>query len=390
MSVTTVEDVREAVAELAERWRGGRAERQSRRHLEAADFAALADTGFLRLAVPEDQGGTWRSVGESTRGVAETLRSLARADPSVALVSSMHPAVVGFWLCNPDPAHDTWSAQRGAVFEAAAASQWGTVTSEPGSGGDITRTRTQAVAAGDGPGPSGLPGRVYELTGDKHFGSGFGICHFMFTTAVAAGEDEPSAYFLDTRPAAGGAAVPGATVVAEWDGAGMAATQSHAVRLEAAAATRVEWPAPLTDLALGAAPLVSALFTAVVLGILDEVVATAATQLQPKSAGLRPYEQVEWARAEMEHWLAVQAYEGMLAAAEGPDAYAALRAALRGKTAVAELAEQVLVRCTRVLGGGTFSRRSPFSSWFEDVRALGFLRPPWGLAYDSLYLTSFG
>ena len=39
---------------------------------------------------------------------------------------------------------------------------------------------------------------------------------------------------------------------------------------------------------------------------------------------------------------------------------------------------------TRVIGGGTFSRRSPFSAWFEDVRALGFLRPPWGLAYDSL------
>jgi alkylation response protein AidB-like acyl-CoA dehydrogenase len=92
----------------------------------------------------------------------------------------------------------------------------------------------------------------------------------------------------------------------------------------------------------------------------------------------------------MEHWLAVQAYEGMLRAVEGADTYAALRAGLRGKTAVAELAEQVLSRCTRVLGGGTFSRRSPFSGWFEDVRALGFLRPPWGLAFDSLYLTSFG
>ena len=46
-------------------------------------------------------------------------------------------------------------------------------------------------------------------------------------------------------------------------------------------------------------------------------------------------------------------------------------------------------RITRVIGGGTFSRRSPFSAWFEDVRALGFLRPPWGLAYDSLFASSF-
>lgn len=49
----------------------------------------------------------------------------------------------------------------------------------------------------------------------------------------------------------------------------------------------------------------------------------------------------------------------------------------------------MLFRLTRVIGGGTFSRRSPFAHWFEDVGALGFLRPPWGLAYDMLLLTSF-
>jgi hypothetical protein len=52
------------------------------------------------------------------------------------------------------------------------------------------------------------------------------------------------------------------------------------------------------------------------------------------------------------------------------------------------LAEQTLLRLSRVLGGGTFSQRSPFSHWLEDVRALGFLRPPWGLAHDLLFDTS--
>ena len=103
---------------------------------------------------------------------------------------------------------------------------------------------------------------------------------------------------------------------------------------------------------------------------------------------LRPYEQVEWARAVNDHWLATQAYEGVLRALRSGDALAALVAGLRGKTAVAELAEQTLLRISRVVGGGTFSSSSPFSSWFEDVRALGFLRPPWGLAYDGLILTS--
>jgi hypothetical protein len=43
-----------------------------------------------------------------------------------------------------------------------------------------------------------------------------------------------------------------------------------------------------------------------------------------------------------------------------------------------------MTRICRVLGGGTFARQSPFGHWFEDVRAPGFLRPPWGLAYDQL------
>jgi hypothetical protein len=62
---------------------------------------------------------------------------------------------------------------------------------------------------------------------------------------------------------------------------------------------------------------------------------------------------------------------------------------LRAKEAVAELAEQTLQRLGRVLGGSTLSRRSPFAYWFEDVRALGFLRPPWGLAFDNLFATAF-
>ena len=61
---------------------------------------------------------------------------------------------------------------------------------------------------------------------------------------------------------------------------------------------------------------------------------------------------------------------------------------VRAKEAVADLAEGILLRLTRVLGGGTFSQRSPFAHWFEDVRALGFLRPPWGLAYDHLFASS--
>jgi hypothetical protein len=42
-----------------------------------------------------------------------------------------------------------------------------------------------------------------------------------------------------------------------------------------------------------------------------------------------------------------------------------------------------------VVGGGSFSRSSPFGRFAEDVRALGFLRPPWGLVHDQLFAASF-
>src|SRR5207247_8849429 len=102
----------------------------------------------------------------------------------------------------------------------------------------------------------------------------------------------------------------------------------------------------------------------------------------PRSA-LRPFDAVEGWRAEVEAWLVLQAYGGMLRAIElgGPPA---ARATVLGKLAVAELAEAATTRICRVIGGGTFARSSIFGNWAEDVRALGFLRPPWGLAFDLL------
>jgi len=357
----------------------------ARRHLERADFDALREAGLLRLVVPASAGGHWDGVG-SVRPLCEVYRHLAGGDASVTLVSAMHAAVIGYWLLGPDDPTPAWQAQREAVFASAVAGeQWGTITSEPGSGGDISRTKAVARPLDGSP---FLPGGLYGVSGDKHFGSGSGICDRMITTAIAADESAPAVFVLDTRdrPWDGTA---GMELLAAWDGMGMAATQSHAMRLDGAPAVRLAWDGPIEEVSLPAAPFIATLFTAVVLGVLDEAVGLARQQLGAKADELRPFEQVEWSRAEAQHWLAVQAYEGALRAIEESPA-AALHDALRAKQMVAEIAEEVLLRLTRVLGGGTFSQRSPFAHWFEDVRALGFLRPPWGLAYDSLFLTSFG
>ena len=82
---------------------------------------------------------------------------------------------------------------------------------------------------------------------------------------------------------------------------------------------------------------------------------------------------MEWARAELDGWLIQQAYEGMLRAVETKSADAEL-VSVQGKVAIAELAESMLTRLCRVIGGGTYARSSPFGCWAQDVRALGFLR----------------
>jgi alkylation response protein AidB-like acyl-CoA dehydrogenase len=369
--------VLQSVQGIAERFANERRDRQRRLELDPRDFTALADAGFLLTGVPVDQGGLFIDVRQSTRPVAAILRALARGDSSVALVSSMHPAVLAFWLATPTvppPENTSWIAQRRTVMDRVlAGAWWGTITSEPGSSGDIANTK--AAARGDDNG-------TWRISGQKHFGSGSGVTSFMLTTAVPEGEDAPDWFFVDMRDRAlDGSA--GVRLIARWDGHGMQATQSHALAFEGAPATRIGWPGHWKTLADAAGPFVGSLFTAVILGIVDEAVSTARQQLASKRDRLRAYEKVEWTHAETEAWLAVQAYEGMLRAVEHDPS--PLVAVLRGKTAVAELAESVLRRICRVMGGGTFARHNPYGFWFEDVRALGFLRPPWGLAFDAVY-----
>ncbi len=377
--------VRQAVAALAQGFAAARGERQQRRGLDPTDLEALAAAGLLRTGLPASRGGLWRDLPSSTRGICEIYRALARGDSSLALTTSMHPAVLAFWLATPEvpePDADMWRRQRDTVFDGVEkGASWGTITSEPGSGGDVSRTRTVATRSqGD------ASGEAWRLTGQKHFGSGTGVTSYMLTTAIPDGEDEPDWFYV---PVAGNPldGSEGITLVAPWDGHGMAATQSHALAFDGAPAVRFSWPGHLRDLIDNAAPFIGTLFTAVVLGIVEEAVDTARHQLAPRAAEMRAYEQVEWAQAELEAWTMAQVYDGALRAIES--GRPAAGAAIRAKTAGAQLAESCLGRLCRVLGGGTFSRRSPFGHWFEDVRALGFLRPPWGLAFEGLVVDSW-
>ena len=349
--------------------------RQKRRELDDADFSRIADTGFLLTGVPVENGGLWSGVANAARDYATMVRVLAHGDPSVALVAAMHPAVTCFFLGveEVEDNQEAWIHQRAEVLELARNNWFGTVTSEPGSGGDILKTRTLAVPLEDG---------RFGLTGDKHFGSGSGMHDYMVTTGKVEGQELPELFYLQYKDVPWDGST-GCRITVPWDGIGMSSTQSHAFRFDNFPAEKARSTEVLKRVAPVSAQLSNMLFTGVALGVTDNALAFAHGKLAGKEASMRSFERVEWTRCRNELWLAEQAFEGALKAIESraPDANIV---ATRCKVTCAELTESALSRMSKVVGGASYSRAMPLAQWTQDIKALGFLRPPLPLAYDQL------
>jgi alkylation response protein AidB-like acyl-CoA dehydrogenase len=365
----------QSVEKIASGWAAQLDERQRRTSLDAADFLQLREAGVHLIGLPVELGGIWQGARRSTRAICEVLRTLAQGDPSVALVCVMHAAVLMPFLQTreaPEPYREAWEQQRQWAFKTVLdGAWWGTLNSEPGKANDRVPTEGRAVATGDG---------TYRLTGKKHFGSGSGITSFMRTAAIPEGESESDSFTLDVRgvPWDGSA---GMRLTAEWDAHGMRATQSHAFEFSDFPAIRDA--CPRSHLAEGGAFFAVAC-AAVVVGVVETAIERARLEIGRRGPALVDYERVEWSTAEVEYWLIEQAYDGLVRAIEdpsrnrGPDV-------LRGKTGIANLAESALQRICRVIGARSYSRTSPYGFWYEDVRALGFLRPSWRVAYLDLF-----
>jgi len=372
--VTNLASVKKNVDELAESFRKTWRERQLRRSLDPGDFDQLRQTGFHLTGVPSEQGGVRTDLSESTRSICEMLRSLARVDSSFALVASMHPSVMCFWTALPIVASEyqqAWDRQTSYVIRRAMeGAWWGTITSEPGTSGDIMLSKAVATPTATAPG--------YRLTGAKHFGSGSGMMQCMLTAAVAEGEQRPD-WFIVEMPPQPWDGKNGVRMLAPWDGHGMTATQSHSLEFIDMPAERSAWPGQIDKVMGAQRGAVGCMFTAVIVGIVDAAIAEAARRLKPSLDSMKAFDQVEWTRAQQEAWLVRQAMEGMLRGMDDPAT--SNTQALLGKISIAELADSIMQRISRVVGGGTYSRNSPFGYWQQDVRALGYLRPPWGLSF---------
>jgi alkylation response protein AidB-like acyl-CoA dehydrogenase len=166
----------------------------------------------------------------------------------------------------------------------------------------------------------------------------------------------------------------------------MKATNSHAFLFTDFPATRVAWPGHRDELMDANGGLGGIAFTSVVTGVVDAAMAYTRERLKrslSQGSVIRAFQQVEWTLAEQEAWLIDQAWEGTMRSFD--QGTQNRRTILLAKESIANLAESVLSRLCKLSGGSAYTWYAPLGAWFEDVRALGYLRPPWALAFDNLY-----
>ena len=183
---------------IAIAWQAQRAERQPRRHLDRADFDVLPDA-WLPVARGPGRGRRLLGVGRSVdrRGV----RDPPPLDGAIRRSRSSPPCTRPCWPTGSrrgDEAQPAWTVQRRAFSPRPRAGSG--ARSRPSRGVVATSCGRAPVPSPTGTRAWRHSGRRYLLTGDKHFGSGFGISDYMFTTARGDGEDAP-AFFMDVRAA---------------------------------------------------------------------------------------------------------------------------------------------------------------------------------------------
>ena len=377
----SIASILENAPKLALEWASERDDRQQRTEADPADYEQLRQLGIPLMGVPVEFGGFWENLSQSARRMCTMLRMLAKGDPSITLSSAMHQGVLASWRLPsvPEPFNEGFQRQRKEVFETViGGAWWGTIVSEPGSGGDTGLTRSQCI-------PDDQGDFKYRLSGQKHFGSGSGLTSFMTTRAVAEGESTPDLFFMDVRNQPWDGST-GMRLSNPWRGHGMMSTNSHAFEFQNYPATRIAWPGHQAEIMAANNTLGGLSFTSVITGVVDAAMDYTREQLKQtvsNGSSLRALQQVEWTLAEQEAWLIDQAWEGGVKVLESGTTDRKI--VLTVKESVARLAESVLGRLCRLSGGTAYTWYSPLGAWFEDVRALGYLRPPWALAYDNLF-----
>lgn len=372
------------VMELA-KGMGRESQNRSVAGLDRRLFDRLSEAGYHLTGVPEEHGGAWAGLARSARPMAEMLRTLARYDASTALVAALHTGVLSLWSNTPQVATSfqaAWDEQRADVFSTVRAGEWwGMLLYEPlkSTNYGTTLGASRSVVTRDTNGN-------WRLSGTKRLNPGISLVSHMVTAAIPEGEDEPDRFWVNLHGVRlDGSA--GAQLVAEWDGLGMRRTNSHTVSFDHYPARRFAWPKAIMEVGNPTSGALQCWFAGIQLGIIQEALHTARHHMKEQSKTFLPYEQVYWARAEMETWTAVWAYEGMIRAVETKGGLP--REVVMGKVIVAEMAESVLNRLSKLMGPEAYSQHSTFPIWVADVQFFGIMRPSFTNAYDDTFEHAF-
>jgi len=341
-------------------------------------LAALAESGYLALAVPTDLGGEGAMIAEMVLGNLE----LAKGDASLGLVVAMHGVLIG----KARDARQWPAALFGRLARSVVEARGGrgalvnSLATEPEMGspsrGGMPRTRAERVSDG------------WQIRGRKSFSTGSPVLAWAVVSAAAAvdGAAEPRlASFLVPLQA------PGVRIERSWDALGMRATGSDTVVFDD---VRVPVDAEIVRGAVGAAdgtvPLDvawSLTVAAVYLGVAEaarDYAVTFARERRPTALGGKSIASVPHIRRrtgdiELQLYQARGLLVGAARAWDG-DATVEARRGMEGalvaaKTTTADTAVRMAEAAMRLVGGSSLDRLQPLERHFRDVRG-GLHHPP--------------
>jgi alkylation response protein AidB-like acyl-CoA dehydrogenase len=334
------------------------------------NYDALAEAGYLRLAVPEELGG----LGATVRQVCYAQAELARHCSSTALAVNMHLYITllqGFRRRAGAPDAET-------VLRRVAGEDLVLMTS---GGSDWLWPTGEAVEVDGG----------YTVSGRKSFCSQAPVANVLATSAPLRRDDGTIEVLMFGVPMA----ADGVEILETWNTLGMRATASHDVAFtdvfvpSERVTARRSWnclDAPLLAAALHIAPTVSSVYWGVACSARDEAVRVVHTRRRGDTPMVK-IPSVQRLVGLMDHKLQVSwwALVGSLEALR--DGYVAdpptVAALMHSKRSVVEEAVAVTDLAMEVVGGASFYTSSPLERFYRDVRAGKFhpLTPEATLTY---------
>lgn len=331
--------------------------------LSQATLGTIRSSGVLAAPIPRLLGGQ----GVDLLSTARAVQRVARVAPSTALCLSM-PLGNAANARVPDeavPAAMRAALARGRAFiaeKAIAGEILAVANSEPGSGGDMSNTRTRAVLDPEG--------RI-RLTGQKSFAT-LGPDADYFLCSARTEDGALDAFFVARREL-------GVTLADDWDALGMRATASVGLTLEAAPISAAFlYPGAIAE--TNARHWSTLLMAAVFVGIGDGALA-AAIECAPRSS--------DWARATLADCaLSLDAASGFVDAVAReettPCTAAYAERCRRAKSFAARTAVEVSSRCMTIAGGRAYRTDHVLARALLDAAAGPLLRPPLPQAMDAL------